>query len=187
MLLPQKQKEEILLRKETKLVVAIETRGQVQTVTLDTEEGCYQQKMDVEMCKKLKHEADTEKKVRRVVGMETKDAGTAATHQYGAECPENEADQEALHPRPPRQRRRLIGSLQRRCHCDYHDAFQLQTFQQIRSDTWTGTTYPLHNTMTILKHQIIQICVSVFNRPHWKKKKRCIIHFSKTYFEFHHC
>lgn len=40
-------------------------------------------------------------------------AVTTGTHQDGAEDAQNEADDEALHPRPPCQCGRLIGSLQR--------------------------------------------------------------------------
>lgn len=51
---------------------------------------------------------------RQTVTMDAdRQAVTPGTHQDGAEDAQNEADDEALHPRPPCQRGRLIGSLQR--------------------------------------------------------------------------
>lgn len=43
--------------------------------------------------------------------MATKTAASE-THQDGEESAQDEADKESLHPRPPGQRRRLIGGLQ---------------------------------------------------------------------------
>lgn len=61
-----------------------------------------------------------------VVGTET-DSGVTPTHQDGAENAQNEADREAPHPRPPGQRGRLIGSLQR-CHQHHHHHHCLHRF-----------------------------------------------------------